>query len=251
MPRIPCGRVAGQAYHALNRGNGGAVLFHKDGDYAALLELLATARAKPPVKVFSFCLMPNHFHLVVQPATEVALSPFMQWWMTSHVRRYHRHYRSHGHVWQGRFKSFPIQQDDHLLTVLMIGMPTLLLFLSLNLGGHGSDARFGAVGIDGHGTEINRRIDDGPTSRHGGDSADFVLIASDDIHYRNIPSAVVELEYRSAGASSHCGFSFPVRDEFQFSFEYYVVAVKRAGIGQDVLNRHNLIGCQALEAGSE
>ena len=42
----------------------------------------------------------------------------MQWWMTSHVRRYHRHYRSHGHVWQGRFKIFPIQQDGHLLTVL-------------------------------------------------------------------------------------------------------------------------------------
>lgn len=62
--------------------------------------------------------MPNHFHLIVQPATEAALSPFMQWWMTSHVRRYHQHYRSHGHVWQGRFKSFPIQQDGHLLTAL-------------------------------------------------------------------------------------------------------------------------------------
>ena len=42
----------------------------------------------------------------------------MQWLMTSHVRRYHRHYHSSGHVWQGRFKAFPIQQDDHLLTVL-------------------------------------------------------------------------------------------------------------------------------------
>lgn len=42
----------------------------------------------------------------------------MQWWLTSHVRRYHQHYRGHGHVWQGRFKSFPIQLDVHLLTVL-------------------------------------------------------------------------------------------------------------------------------------
>ena len=42
----------------------------------------------------------------------------MQWWLTSHVLRYHQHYKSHGHVWQGRFKSFPIQQDSHLLTVL-------------------------------------------------------------------------------------------------------------------------------------
>ena len=118
MPRIPRGQRAGHAYHVLNRGNGGAIVFHKEGDYRAFLDLLATAKTKHPVKVFGFCLMPNHFHLVLQPATDGALSPFMQWWLTSHVRRYHRHYRSHGHVWQGRFKSFPIQQDAHLLTVL-------------------------------------------------------------------------------------------------------------------------------------
>jgi hypothetical protein len=83
MPRIPRGQVGGHAYHVLNRGNGGATVFHKDGDYAAFIDLLATAKAKFPVKVFSVCLMPNHFHLIVQPATEAALSPFMQWWMTS------------------------------------------------------------------------------------------------------------------------------------------------------------------------
>ncbi len=42
----------------------------------------------------------------------------MQWLMTCHVRRYHRHYGSNGHIWQGRFKAFPIQQDGHYLTVL-------------------------------------------------------------------------------------------------------------------------------------
>ena len=118
MPRILRGQVAGNAYHVLNRGNGGAVVFHQEANYTAFLDLLATAKAKHPVNVFGFCLMPNHFHLVVQPPTVAALSGFMQCWMTSHVRRYHRHYRSHGHVWQGRFKIFPIQQDGHLLTVL-------------------------------------------------------------------------------------------------------------------------------------
>lgn len=118
MPRIPRGLIGGHAYHVLNRGNGGATVFHKDGDYAAFLELLTAAKKKFQVNVFGICLMPNHFHLVVQPATEATLSPFMQWWMTSHVRRYHQHYRSHGHVWQGRFKSFPIQQDGHLLMAL-------------------------------------------------------------------------------------------------------------------------------------
>ncbi len=42
----------------------------------------------------------------------------MQWLLTSHVRRYHRHYGTSGHVWQGRFKAFPIQRDEHLLAVL-------------------------------------------------------------------------------------------------------------------------------------
>jgi Transposase and inactivated derivatives len=94
MPRIPREQVAGHAYHVLNRGNGDAAVFHKESDYTAFLDLLATAKSKHPVKLFGFCLMPNHFHLVVQPATDVGLSPSMQWWMTSHVRRYH----SHGHV---------------------------------------------------------------------------------------------------------------------------------------------------------
>ena len=118
MPRIPRGQVAGYAYHILNRGNGGMSVFHKDGDYSAFLDLLAKAKTKCSVRVLAVCLMPNHFHLVVQPVAEATVSAFMQWWMTSHVRRYHEHYRSHGHVWQGRFKSFPIQQDGHLLTVI-------------------------------------------------------------------------------------------------------------------------------------
>src|SRR5687767_14412773 len=62
--------------------------------------------------------MPNHFHLVVEPAHPSALSQFMQWLLTSHVRRYHNHYGTSGHVWQGRFKSFPVQRDEHLITVL-------------------------------------------------------------------------------------------------------------------------------------
>jgi putative transposase len=70
------------------------------------------------VKLFGFCLMPNHFHFVMEPAHENALSQFMQWLLTSHVRRYHKHYGSSGHIWQGRFKSFPVQRDEHLIMVL-------------------------------------------------------------------------------------------------------------------------------------
>ena len=84
MPRIPRGQVAGRVYHVLNRCIGGAIMFHKDADYVAFLALLQTAKSKFPIHVLGFCLMPNHFHFVLQPATPDALSPFMQWWMTSH-----------------------------------------------------------------------------------------------------------------------------------------------------------------------
>ncbi|MBX3328341.1 transposase [Nitrospira sp. CMX1] len=118
MPRIPRSHLAGHAFQVLNRGNGGATVFHTDGDYRVFLELLAAAKATHPITIRAFCLRPNHFHLVLQPIRNASLSPFMHWWMTSHVRRYHRYYRSHGPVRQGRFKRFPIQQDGHLFTVL-------------------------------------------------------------------------------------------------------------------------------------
>ena len=118
MPRIPRGQQSGYAYHVINRGNGRTTVFHKAQDYEAFLSLLVEAKNHQTVKVFCFCLMPNHFHLVLEPAHQTALSHFMQWLLTSHVRRYHKHYGSSGHVWQGRYKSFPVQRDEHLITVL-------------------------------------------------------------------------------------------------------------------------------------
>ena len=70
------------------------------------------------MRLLAWCLIPNHFHLVLWPHGDGDLSRWMQWLMTSHVRRYHRHYHSSGHVWQGRFKAFPIEEDEHLWTVL-------------------------------------------------------------------------------------------------------------------------------------
>lgn len=102
----------------MNRGNGRATVFHKSQDYEAFLSLLKDAKTRHPVKIFGFCLMPNHFHFVLEPSHEKALSQFMQWLLTSHVRRYHKHYGGSGHIWQGRFKSFPVQRDEHLITVL-------------------------------------------------------------------------------------------------------------------------------------
>src|SRR5258707_6113475 len=70
--------------------------------------------------VLSYCLMPNHWHLVLWPETDGELTDFVRWLTHTHTMRWHAHYHSSGtgHLYQGRFKSFPIQADDHLYTVL-------------------------------------------------------------------------------------------------------------------------------------
>jgi putative transposase len=110
--------LGGYCYHVLNRGNGRRTVFHKDGDFHACVKLLHQADQHVPMRVLAFCLMPNHFHLALRPREDGQLSAYMAWLLTAHVRRYHNHYHSSGHIWQGRFKSFPIEEDNHLLTVL-------------------------------------------------------------------------------------------------------------------------------------
>jgi len=118
MPRISRGLSANSVYHILNRGNGKQKIFHKEHDYKAFIDLMIYAKKRNPIKIFAYCLMPNHFHLIVMPKKSEELSKFMQWLMTSHVRRYHNHYETSGHVWQGRYKSFMIQKDNYLLTAI-------------------------------------------------------------------------------------------------------------------------------------
>ena len=118
VPRTARASQGGFAYHVINRGNGRNDVFHKREDYAAFLNLIGEACERLAMRVCGLCIMTNHFHLVLQPHNDGDLSRWMQWLMTSHVRRYHRHYGTSGHVWQGRFKAFPIEEDEHLLTVL-------------------------------------------------------------------------------------------------------------------------------------
>jgi putative transposase len=117
MPRGARDALGGYCYHVLNRGNGRRTVFHKEGDFAAFAKLLREAGERTDVRLLAYCLMPNHFHLLLWPQRDGDLSAYMMWLTTAHVRRYHQHYHSSGHVWQGRFRSFPIQEDGHLLTV--------------------------------------------------------------------------------------------------------------------------------------
>ncbi|HEY7159103.1 MAG TPA: transposase [Gemmataceae bacterium] len=109
----------GYVYHVLNRANGRLPLFHKDGDYHAFQSVLVEACAQVPMRVLSWCVLPNHWHLVLWPRADGELSRFVGWLTLTHTQRWHAHYHNvgTGHLYQGRFKSFPVQEDEHLLTV--------------------------------------------------------------------------------------------------------------------------------------
>lgn len=118
MARTARASKGGICYHAINRGNARATVFHDNEDYEFFLHMMVKACNRIPMRILSFCLMPNHFHLVLWPHLDGDLSRWMHWLLTCHVRRYHTKRGSSGRIWQGRFKAFPIQQDSHLLTVL-------------------------------------------------------------------------------------------------------------------------------------
>jgi len=118
MPRTARASVGEICYHVINRGNARQEVFLKKGDYQAFIELIGRASERVRMRVLAYCVMPNHFHLALWPYSDGDLGKWMQWLLTAHVRRYHQHYKTSGHVWQGRFKAFPVEQDDHMLTVL-------------------------------------------------------------------------------------------------------------------------------------
>jgi len=119
MPRTARHAPGGLVYHVLNRGNDRRAIFRKDADYAVFLDVLRDAHDRADVELFAYCLMPDHWHLVLRPARDGDLARYLAWVTNTHVKRYRAHHpRTSGHLYQGRYKSFPVQGDAHLLTLL-------------------------------------------------------------------------------------------------------------------------------------
>jgi putative transposase len=118
MPRANRCLAEGFTFHIINRGNGKQTIFHKDQDFRSFVELIKESKKRYPIDIFAYCLMPNHFHFVLKPDQPNHLSQWIQWLTTLHAFRYHLYYKTSGHIWQGRFKSLIIQNDEHLLNVI-------------------------------------------------------------------------------------------------------------------------------------
>jgi putative transposase len=107
-------------FHVLNSGNAHNPIFLEDAEYDAFEKLMAETIEHVSMCLFGYCLMPDHWHLVLQPVDDGDLGRFMQRLSTTHVRRWHLRWQTvgGGHLYQGTYKSFPIEDDAHLLTVL-------------------------------------------------------------------------------------------------------------------------------------
>ena len=119
MPRTARVAPGDVIFHVLNRANARSRIFENERDYHALEHVMADTIQHVPVRILAYCLMPNHWHMVLWPQQDGELGAFMQRLTTTHVRRWHLHRHSvgSGHLYQGTYKSFPIQDDKHFLTV--------------------------------------------------------------------------------------------------------------------------------------
>jgi putative transposase len=106
-------------FHVLNRGVGRMKLFLKDADFEAFERMLAKTLETRPMRILSYCLMSNHWHLLLWPENDGDLAGFMQKLTTTHARNWQEHRRrvGYGHLYQGRYKSFPVQTDEHYYQV--------------------------------------------------------------------------------------------------------------------------------------
>jgi putative transposase len=106
-------------YHVLNRAVGRQTIFETDGDYLAFQRTIEEARSHVPMRLLAYVIMPNHWHLVVWPVADDDLSEYMRWLTVTHTQRWHAFHETAGTgpLYQGRFKSFPIAEDEHFLTV--------------------------------------------------------------------------------------------------------------------------------------
>jgi REP element-mobilizing transposase RayT len=113
MARRPRFEVEGGLYHIIARGNNRQAIFHSDEDYKKFLFLLGVQKQKLPFYLYSYCLMTNHFHLLIERQVDT-IGHIMLRVLTGYSQYYNRKYRKVGHVFQGRHKAILCQSDRYL-----------------------------------------------------------------------------------------------------------------------------------------
>lgn len=120
MPRTNRIDISNIVYHVINRANARMQIFDEDKDYMLFEKVLEQAKEKFDMRILSYCIMPNHWHLALYPKKDGSLQLFMRWLSMTHTQRWHSQHKTigSGHLYQGRYKSFLVQEDGHLLQLL-------------------------------------------------------------------------------------------------------------------------------------
>ena len=120
MGRVRRLEVGAMVYHALNRANFRSTLFKKDSHYQDFLDVVKESLSLVPMRLLAYCLMPNHWHLVLYPRADGDLSKFLQRITLTPTQRYHAQTRTvgYGHLYQGRYKSLPVEMGGHFMTLV-------------------------------------------------------------------------------------------------------------------------------------
>jgi len=118
MPRAPRLQDAGYVHHVICRGNDRQILFKSSKDYNTYIALLESSRKLFPVKIYNYILMENHIHLLLEPKEDGSLSKFMEFVSKGYAKYFNKEYDRVGHVFQGRFKSFIVQEDRYFFACM-------------------------------------------------------------------------------------------------------------------------------------
>ncbi|MFA6797332.1 MAG: transposase [Candidatus Paceibacterota bacterium] len=115
MPRNNRVDIEGEIYHVINRSNARMQIFNTDEDYELFEAVLKEVKDRTNMKIYSYCIMPNHWHFIVSPKNDGDLSKFMAWLTMTHTQRWHAMHKSigTGHLYQGRYKSFLVQSNEY------------------------------------------------------------------------------------------------------------------------------------------
>ena len=115
MPRLARQPSASGHYHVLARGHNRQQIFRDEEDHRRYLSELMRFKILFPVRCYHFCLMPNHVHLLLQTNGVQILTAFIRRVQQAYQLHWRRRHRLVGHLWQGRFKSIPIEEESYLL----------------------------------------------------------------------------------------------------------------------------------------
>lgn len=120
MPRPLRIDIGGEIYHCVNRAVGRQIIFKDEKDFRLFESILQEVVDGTNMRILAYCIMPNHFHLVLFPRNDGDLSDFMKRVTVTHTQRYRvaTNTVGEGPIYQGRYKSFIIKNDHHLFTVL-------------------------------------------------------------------------------------------------------------------------------------